>query len=83
MQSIQKKIFKLAVVIALFSSVAFAEGEMGGGGLWGNGPGPTKAVVTTPDETQAISGPTTAASESEFGLDWLMSSIAQFLGIND
>ena len=83
MQSIQRKILKLVITIALFSSVAFADGEMGGGGLWANESGPTKTVVTTSNAGQANDGNVVANSDSEFGLDWLMTSIAELLGMDD
>jgi len=84
MQSIQKKILKLVVTIALLSSVAFADGEMGGGGLWNNNtPGSTTVVVCTTDQSQTTNGETAATCDSESGIDWLLNSIGELLGLND
>ena len=80
MQSIQKKILKLVVTIALFSSVAFADGEMGGGGLWSNDPAPTKVTERTSAEGE-MGGGAASAANGEFSLDWLMGSVAELFGL--
>ena len=81
MQSIQKMILKLVVTIALLSSVAFADGEMGGGGLWDNDPSPTKIEVPTTEDGEMGGGGRSA--NGEFSLDWLISSIGELLGLSD
>ena len=81
MQSIKKKILKLVVTIALLSSVAFADGEMGGGGLTGTEPA-TKATVRT-EVNGELAGGNAGVTNGEFSLDWLMSSIGELLGLID
>ena len=84
MQSIQTKILKLVAAIVLLSSVAFADGEMGGGGLWTNEPTPTKAIVRTPEDGEmGGGGRSVATTNEEFSLEWLMSSVAKLLGLGD
>lgn len=84
MQSIQTKILKLVVTISLLSSVAFADGEMGGGGLWSNEPTATKTIVRTPEDGEMGGGGRTAgATNGDFSLEWLMSSVAELLGLGD
>lgn len=84
MQSVRSKILKLVVAISLLSSVAFADGEMGGGGLWNNEPTPTKAIVRTPEEGEMGGGGRSAATTNEeFSLEWLMGSVAELLGLGD
>ena len=80
MQSIQKKILTLVVTIVLLSSVALADGEMGGGGLAGNEPG-TKVTVRTQGNGELAGGNTVV--NGEFSLEWLMSSIGELLGLID
>ena len=82
MQSIQNRILRLVLAITLLTSVAFADGEMGGGGLWGNGPGGPTTVVCTADESQTGNGETTQACDSESGVYWLINSITELLGLN-
>ena len=83
MQSIQNRILRVAVAIVLLTSVAFAEGEMGGGGLWGDDPGGNTTVVCTAETSQAGNGDTTqACDDSDSGVDWLINSINELLGLN-
>ena len=81
MQSIQKKILTLLVTIVLLSSVALADGEMGGGGLTSNEPG-TKVTVRTQGNGE-LAGGNAGVTNGEFSLDWLMSSIGELLGLID
>ena len=82
MQSIQKTILKVVVLIAVLSTVAFADGEMAGGGLANNPSTPNTTVVCTADQTQANNGGTAATCDSETYMNWLLHTLGELLGLN-
>lgn len=78
MKTIQKQTVTVLATIALFSSAALADGEMGGGGLTTYDP-PAQTVITQ-QNGQVVSDNTTNADG--YGINWLLHSIEQLLGIN-
>lgn len=68
MKNFRQNVLKVAVMIALFCPAAFADGEMGGGGLAdaGNGTRTGKTVVTITAEDGEMGGGGLAYLESVF-----------------
>jgi hypothetical protein len=59
MKNIKKNVFQALVIIALFSSSIFADGEMGGGGrpgLANDNAGTKPAVILTTEEDGEMGG---------------------------
>ena len=80
MQRTKKKAVAILATIALFSSIALAEGDMGGGGLAYEVP-PVKVSDRTLDGDMGGGGRSLDTTKDEYGLDWLLSSIGKLLGL--
>ena len=83
MQKIRKKVLVAVAIVAIFSSIALADGDMGGGGLTTNPPTPPTVTVHTPDDGDLCGCTNTTPTNGEYGIDWLLSTIGQLLGLGD
>jgi hypothetical protein len=83
MRKIQKRVLMAIATVAIFSSVALADGDMGGGGLSGNPPGPPPVIVTTQANDDVNGGGNAPQTNGEYGIDWLLSTIGQLIGLGD
>jgi hypothetical protein len=78
MDNIKKNALKIVVLIALFASAAFADGDMGSGGLAGGGNGNNSGeiVITQPNED----GSTTVDETSDTdNLEAILLAIYEYL----
>lgn len=77
MKNMRINTLKLMVLIALFCPAAFADGEMGGGGLHDTGSVETRSktvIIRTPEEGEMGGGGRAATSY----LDYLMDSVYDY-----
>ena len=84
MRKIQKKVLMAMATVVIFSSVALADGDMGGSGLWSNEPAPTKVTERAPEDGDMGGGGRSGEFvNGEYGIDWLLNSIGELLGLSD
>ena len=75
MNNLQRKLLAASAAVILFCSVAFADGDMGGGGLAGDNP-TVKTTVRTPADGDTDANTTTGGID----LDWLVLT-ARIIGL--
>ena len=82
MRTIKRKMVTAVATIVLLSSVAFADGEMGGGGIASYDTSTEKVNVNTSDGEMGGGGRSSGISD-EYGIYWLITAIGDFLSYSE
>ena len=78
MDNIKKNALKIVVLIALFASAAFADGDMGSGGLAGGGNGNNtgEVIIAQPNDDSETTVDETSGTDD---LDTILNTIFDYL----